>query len=70
MTLSANGKALLTATRDLAVKWEQTRETWRDEKSREFEEKYLQELFNSVERTVLVFEQIDKAIINVRKECE
>ena len=36
---------LLGASKELALKWEDTKNHWRDERSREFERKYLQELF-------------------------
>ena len=70
MNVSANGKVVLTATRELARKWQQTRDSWRDAKADEFEQKYLAELISDVERSVPALEELDKLISGVRRECE
>jgi hypothetical protein len=70
MSLSTHASAILTATQELERKWVETREQWRDAKAREFEEKYLTELFATVERTALVLEEIDKLITQARRSCE
>jgi hypothetical protein len=41
-----------------------------DAKSHEFEHQYLEELFASVDRAVLVIEQLDKLILKIKKDCE
>ena len=43
---------------------------WLDAKSQEFEQRYLQELFATVDKTVAAIEQIDKLVTRVRKDCE
>lgn len=50
--------------------WQHTREFWRDTKSAEFEHKYLDELFSSVDKAVGVIEQLDKLLNKIRKDCE
>ena len=70
MNVSANGKVVLSATRELARKWQQTRESWRDAKAEEFEQKFLAELISDVERCVPALEELDKLISSVRRECE
>jgi hypothetical protein len=68
--MSASGSRLEGLTKDLRVKWFQTKEYWSDAKSQEFEHKYLDELFASVDRAVLVIEQLDKLISKIKKDCE
>jgi len=68
--MNANGARLEAITRELWVQWQQTRQHWADEKSREFEQKYLQELVQSVDKSVAVIEQLDKLITRIKKDCE
>jgi thymidylate synthase len=68
--VNANGTRLAGITRDLWNEWQRTRNSWRDDKSREFEQKFLAELLSSVDKTVGVIEQMDKLITKIRKDCE
>jgi hypothetical protein len=68
--MSASGSRLEVTTKDLRVRWQQTKEQWSDAKSREFEQTYLVELFASVDRAVGVIEKLDKLIAKIRKDCE
>lgn len=68
--MSASGSRLEALTKDLKVQWFQTKEYWSDAKSQEFEHKYLEELFASVDRAVLVIDQLDKLILKIKKDCE
>jgi len=54
----------------LSNQWQETRESWQDAKSGEFEHRYLEELLAAVERTVTVIEKIDKLMEKIRKDCE
>lgn len=68
--MNASGSRLEAITRELWVQWQQTRQSWADDKSREFEQKYLQELVQSVEKSVAVIEQLDKLITRIKRDCE
>jgi hypothetical protein len=70
MNVSANGKVILSATRELSRKWEQTRNHWKDAKSAEFERAYLADLFSDVERAMPILEELDRLIASVRNQCE
>jgi hypothetical protein len=70
MNVSANGKVVLTATRELSRKWNQTKQFWRDAKSEEFEREYLAELISDVDRAIPILEELDRLIASVRGECE
>lgn len=70
MSLLANKSRLLAITKDLSVQWEQTKETWRDMKCREFEDKYLKDLFASVDAAARVLDELDKVLGKIRSDCE
>ncbi|MGO8767067.1 MAG: hypothetical protein ACLQSR_18280 [Limisphaerales bacterium] len=61
---------LLAAAKELSLKWQDTKNYWRDEKSAAFESKYLQELFMNVDKAVAVMEKLDELLTKVRKDCE
>lgn len=68
--MSANGARLEALTKELRVQWLRTKDYWSDAKSAEFEHKYLEELFSSVERAVSVIDQLDKVLGKIKKDCE
>jgi hypothetical protein len=70
MSLSANGKVILAATRELSRKWDETKHSWSDAKAEQFEREYLAELFAQVERSVPIMDELDKLIGSVRNQCE
>ena len=70
MSVRASGARLIAITRDLSNQWEQTRESWKDAKSLEFQKKYLEELIASVDRACSVIEQLDKIVTKIRSDCE
>ncbi len=68
--MNASATRLEALTRELRLQWQQTRQSWDDAKSREFEQKYLQELFAGVDKAVTVIEQLDKLISKIKRDCE
>jgi thymidylate synthase len=68
--MKASGNKLSAITRELWTQWQQTKAFWKDERSREFEQRYLDELLASVDRAVTAIDQLDKLITKVRKDCE
>ncbi len=58
------------ASKELALKWEETKNYWRDDKSAEFERKYLQELFVVMDKAISVIEKLDELMTKVRSACE
>ena len=57
-------------TKELRVQWHDTKSYWKDARALEFERKYMEELFASVDRAVTVIEQLDKLLTKVRADCE
>jgi len=68
--MTGNASKLKAITKSLLVQWQQTREDWRDDKSLEFDLKYIQELLAGVERAVAVIDELDKLIVKIRRDCE
>lgn len=70
MSASSNGHAIAVATRELAARWGETRQLWRDAQAVDFEKDHLAELFAAVERAGPIFESLDKVLKKVREDCE
>jgi len=70
MSISSNGKRLILTTKDLFLKWEQTKNFWKDARSREFEQKFLTELQANTDKSAEVIEQLDKLVAKIRSDCE
>jgi len=68
--MNASGGRLAALTKDLWAKWQQTRESWSDANSIEFERRFLQELNISVDKTVAVIDQLDKLLAKIKTDCE
>jgi hypothetical protein len=68
--MNASGTRLGALTKELYVQWQQTKQYWNDARSQEFERKYLQELFASVDKSVTVIEQLDELVAKIKKDCE
>ena len=68
--MNANGTRLTGITKELWTQWLETKEYWRDARSAEFEQRYMQELLSTVDRTVGVIEQLDKLLTKIRRDCE
>ena len=70
MSTRVSGANLLQAVKDLSLHWQQTRESWRDVKSLQFEQTYLDELAPQVTRATAAMEELDALLRKVRKDCE
>jgi len=70
MNLSGSKSRLIGASKELSLKWEQTKNYWRDAKSAEFEHHYLEELFADVDKTVAIIDKLDELLKKVRSDCE
>ena len=70
MSAVGSKNKLIAATKELALKWQDTKTYWRDDKSAEFERAYLQELFINVDKAVSVMEKLDELLTKIRKDCE
>ena len=70
MTLGGYKSRLAAITKELWLKWEDTKGSWRDAKSQEFEQRYLDELLAQVDKNVTVIEKLDALLTKARNDCE
>jgi hypothetical protein len=70
MSAAANSSNLAQAARVLANEWQQTKSSWRDSKSQDFEQTYIEPLPGHVERAIMVMAEIDIILKKFRSECE
>jgi len=70
MRVSGSKSRLAAISKELSVRWEETKHSWKDTKSLEFEQRYMIELFARVDKTVAVIEKLDELLNRVRSDCE
>jgi hypothetical protein len=70
VSLAGTKSRLSGVTKELWLNWHETRRSWRDAKSEEFERQYLSELFLGVDKTITAMEKLDELLAKVRKDCE
>lgn len=61
---------LMALTKELFREWEQTRQFWNDDKSREFEERFINELMADARQATNSIEILEQVLNKVRSECE
>lgn len=60
---------LVQAGKKLLTDWQQTRENWRDENARQFEQRYIAPLEASIRGAVLAMERMSNALEGSRHDC-
>jgi hypothetical protein len=70
MNLSGTKNRLVGLTKELSLRWDETRNSWRDAKSLEFEQRYLSELFANVDKTITVMDKLNDLLNKARNDCE
>jgi hypothetical protein len=70
MNLSGNKGRLVGLTRDISLRWAETKNHWRDARSEEFERRFMVELGANVNRTVAILEKLEELLKKVRSDCE
>ncbi len=70
MNLSGNKSRLVGLTREISLRWAETKEHWRDARAEEFEHRFMAELDASVSRAVLIVDKLDELLKKVRSDCE
>lgn len=70
MSLSGNRTRLMGLTKELALRWEETKNHWRDAKCEEFERRYMLELTARMEKTLGVIGKLDEVLRKARQDCE
>ena len=70
MNLNGNKAVLTGATKELLLRWDETKNHWHDGKSREFEERYLHELMARVDQATTLIDKLEEVLQKVHKDCE
>jgi len=70
MSLNASKSRLAALTKDLAARWRETREDWRDDRAREFEQRYMDDLLSSVTTALNSLDNLEKVLNRIRDDCE
>ncbi|MCU0770682.1 MAG: hypothetical protein MUE94_02780 [Verrucomicrobia bacterium] len=70
MSLSATKSRLAALTNDLSARWRETRESWRDDRALEFEQRYLDDLFAGVNNALNNIDTLERILHRVRDDCE
>ena len=70
MSLAASKSRLSAMTQDLAGRWKDTRESWRDERAREFEQRYMDDLLSSVTNCLNNIDALERILTRIRNDCE
>jgi len=70
MNLSGNKSRLTGLTREISLRWADTKNYWRDARSAEFEQRFMQELLPRVNKAATAIEKLDELFKRIRKDCE
>ena len=70
MSLNAGKSRLAALTKDLTTHWRETREYWRDDRAREFEQRYMDDLLSGVTTTLNNLETLERILDKIRSDCE
>ena len=70
MSMNANKSRLTALTKNISLRWVETQNYWRDVKSEEFDQRFMQELFPSVNKAAAAIEKLEELLKKIRKECE
>jgi hypothetical protein len=68
--MTGNSARLAALTRDLFERWRQTRATWRDPRSTQFEKDYLEPLESAVKSTLSGITELESVLRQIRRDCE
>jgi hypothetical protein len=70
MNLSGSKGRMVGLTREISLRWAETKNHWRDAKSDEFDRRFMAELLAQVSRTEVNVEKLDALLQKVRSDCE
>jgi hypothetical protein len=70
MSLTASKARLDGLTRELSAQWADTKASWLDAKSIEFERRFMDELLTNVNRATAGIHELEKVVNKVRHDCE
>jgi hypothetical protein len=70
MSLGASKSLLNESNRELFMRWEETRASWRDAKAIDFEKEFLAGLPQAVATATRVIEELDAVLSKLHADCD
>jgi hypothetical protein len=70
MSLTDSKATLSRAAKDLFARWDEVKEVWGDEQSREFEKDFLSMFEQDVRSALTAMDHMDFVIQRIKQECE
>ena len=70
MSLGGSKSLLNESTRELFMRWEETRGSWRDAKAIDFDKEYLAGLPQAVATATRVIEELDAVLFKLHADCD
>jgi len=70
MNLGGHKAQISGATKELVLRWLETKNYWRDAKSREFEEHYIAELQARVDKATMIIDKLEEVLKKVHDDCD
>lgn len=70
MNLAGNKSRMVGLTKEISFRWANTRNHWRDAKSAEFDQRFMQELLPRVNQAATAVEKLEELFKRIRKDCE
>jgi hypothetical protein len=70
MSLTGNKSRMQGLTKEILLRWADTKNHWRDARSAEFERRFMQELSPRVNQAAVGIEKLEELFKRIRKECE
>jgi len=70
MSLNANKGRMIGLTKEISLRWADTKNHWRDARSAEFERRFMQELTPRVNQATTAIDKLEELFKRIRKECE
>ena len=70
MNLTGNKAQISGSTKELILRWSETKNYWHDPKSKEFEERYMLELMARVDKVTTLIDKLEEVLQKAHKDCD
>jgi hypothetical protein len=70
MSGSGPQSKLVAGAKEIYLRWEETRNYWKDAQCDDFDRRYMRELLGRVDQAAIVMEKLDELLTKIRKDCE
>lgn len=69
MSVHSQRNQLGALTKQLMAQWSESKSHWRDAKAAEFEKRYLGDLVDNINASMVVLDKLDETLKKIRKDC-